>query len=293
MTSLRGIIFDVDGTIANTERDGHRIAFNEAFREEKLDWYWSEELYGELLHITGGQERIMHYVQTYCPDLALPAPLSEFAMQLHASKSRHYPKLLADGNIPLRPGIKRLMMDARESGILLAIATTSALPNVVALLEHTLGIESLEWFDVIAAGNMVPQKKPAPDVYEYVLEKMGWTATDCLVIEDSQQGLTAARAAGLRTIITSNPYTQDHDFEGAWMILDNLGEEETPCQQIAGEPLNVPYVTVARLLELHERQLESSSEVAVSEALEAPAPPAQTFFEKWFSLEKTPFKGIS
>jgi HAD superfamily hydrolase (TIGR01509 family) len=273
MASLQGLIFDVDGTIANTERDGHRIAFNEAFREAKLDWYWSEELYGELLDIAGGQERIIHYVQTYCPEFEPPAPLSEFALQLHEMKMRHYPTLLADGNIPLRPGVERLLKEARDNGIPLAIATTSALPNVVALLEHTLGIESLEWFEVIAAGNVVPHKKPAPDVYFYVLEKMGWSAENCLVIEDSNQGLTAARGAGLRTLITYNSYTCSHNFDGAWIVLDHLGNKEIPCSQREGELLNASYVTISGLLELMT--------------------PKRSFYEKWFSLEKTPFARLN
>jgi HAD superfamily hydrolase (TIGR01509 family) len=273
MANLQGLIFDVDGTIANTERDGHRIAFNEAFREAKLDWYWSEALYGELLDVAGGQERILHYMKTYHPEFESPAPPSEFALQLHEMKMRHYPVLLADGNIPLRPGVKRLLTEAREQGIPLAIATTSALPNVIALLEHTLGIESLEWFEVIAAGSIVPNKKPAPDVYLYVLEKMGWDASECLVIEDSNQGLTAAKVAGLRTLITYNSYTCDHNFEGAWMVLDHLGNAEVPCSQRAGEPLQSRYVTIEGLLELMT--------------------PKRSFYEKWFSLEKTPFTGLT
>ncbi|MEB3292056.1 MAG: HAD family hydrolase, partial [Synechococcales bacterium] len=200
MSPIKALIFDVDGTLAETERDGHRVSFNQAFAEAGLAWNWSVELYGELLEVTGGKERIQHYVRTYHPNFLLPHRLEALASALHRNKSRHYQKLLQKGYIGLRPGVKRLLATALEDNIRLAIATTSSLGSVLTLLETTLGSESLAWFDVIAAGDVVPQKKPAPDIYHYVLDKMALSPQTCLVIEDSRQGLTAAQRAGIPTV---------------------------------------------------------------------------------------------
>jgi HAD superfamily hydrolase (TIGR01509 family) len=236
MLRLQALIFDVDGTLADTERDGHRVAFNRAFAAANLDWDWSVDLYGDLLEIAGGKERIQYYLDNHRPEFVRPANLSEVIADLHRAKTAHYKQVLTEGTIPLRPGVRRLLSEAREQGVRLAIATTSALDNVIALLEMTLGSDSPTWFEVIAAGDIVPAKKPAPDVYHYVLDAMSLTPEACLVIEDSHQGLTAARQANLPTVITLNNYTRHHDFAGARLVLDHLGEPDLPFQAIAGHP---------------------------------------------------------
>jgi beta-phosphoglucomutase-like phosphatase (HAD superfamily) len=241
---LKALIFDVDGTLADTERDGHRIAFNEAFHDAGLDWNWSVELYGELLSITGGKERIRHYLSQHHPNFSPPKDLNEFIADLHAAKTEHYCELLAQGGIPLRTGVKRLLNEAREQGVRLAIATTTTLPNVTVLLEHTLGVESLEWFDIIGAGDIVPAKKPAPDIYLYVLEKMGWSPDECLALEDSENGLASAAQADLKTVVTINDYTRSHNFDGAALVLDCYGEPDSPFQVLAGEGLDSQYFSV-------------------------------------------------
>lgn len=246
MAKLRALIFDVDGTLADTEKYGHRVAFNRAFRASGLNWDWSADLYGTLLSIAGGKERILHYINNYDPDFQHPN-LVEFSANLHQAKSRIYQQLLRESIIPLRPGVKRLLNEARSHQIRLAIATTSALPNVLALLENTLGAESINWFEVIAAGDMVSHKKPAPDVYLYVLEKMGLTAEECLVFEDSHQGLQAALQAKLPTIVTVNDYTQDHDFTGAKLVINNLGEPDQPFEIIRGHISHAHYLDIASL----------------------------------------------
>lgn len=242
---LTALIFDVDGTLAETERDGHRVAFNRAFADAGLNWEWSINLYGELLRVAGGKERIRYFIEQYLPDFTLPDDLSGFIAKLHARKTQYYGELLASGSIPLRPGVRRLLTTARNAGVKLAIATTSALENVHALLLSTLGAESLSWFEIIAAGDIVPAKKPAPDIYQYVLNQMNLSPQNCLAIEDSPQGLKAAIAAGLKTVITVNDYTKSADFTGATLVLNHLGEPDQPFQAIAGDTHHATYFDLA------------------------------------------------
>jgi len=218
----RGLIFDVDGTLADTERDGHRPAFNAAFREAGLDWHWDEALYGELLAVTGGKERILHFAGRYRPDFVRLPDLAGRVAALHEAKTRHYARLAATGAIALRPGVARLLAQARTGGLRLAIATTTRPENVAALLTPALGPWVLDWFEVIGASDAVAAKKPAPDIYLWVLERLGLPASDCLAFEDSAHGLRAALGAGLTTVITPCDYTRGQDFSGAVAVLDSL-----------------------------------------------------------------------
>lgn len=246
------LLFDVDGTLADTERDGHRPAFNQAFQDAGLDWDWDVALYGKLLAVTGGKERMKHYIDHFRPDYRKPDNFDELVADLHKAKTRHYTALAAQGGIPMRPGVKRLLNEARAAGLRLGIATTTTPENVTVLLEHSLGSGTQDWFEVIAAGDIVPSKKPAPDIYQYALEKMGLNPADCLAFEDSENGLRSSLGAGLKTLVTVNDYTLDHDFTGASVVLSDLGEPSTPNRRIAGADLNQPFVDVAYLRALHQ-----------------------------------------
>jgi HAD superfamily hydrolase (TIGR01509 family) len=248
---LLALIFDVDGTLADTERDGHRPAFNRAFEEAGLDWHWDAALYGELLAVTGGKERMKYYVERFRPDYVKPADFDAMVAELHRAKTRHYTALAAQGGIPLRPGVRRLLTDARAAGLRLGIATTTTPENVTVLLEHSLGPGTQDWFDVIAAGDVVPKKKPGPDIYFYAMEKMRIAPEHCLAFEDSENGIRASLGAGLKTLVTVNDYTLDHDFSGATTVLSDLGEPDAPCTRIAGDDIGQGYVDVPTLRRLH------------------------------------------
>ncbi len=255
MPKLQALIFDVDGTLADTERDGHRVAFNQAFAEAGLDWQWSVELYGELLAVTGGKERMQFYLDRDRSDWPRPDNLKQLIADLHAAKTRHYTQLLAEGAIPLRSGVRRLLDEARQAGLRLAIATTTTPANVTALLEHALAANSSDWFEVIAAGDIVPDKKPAPDIYFYALEKMGLDPSECVAFEDSYNGLVSARQANLQTIITINDYTREHDFADALVVLDSLGEPDAPFHLMQGQVDSATYMDLELVRHLHQQAI--------------------------------------
>ncbi|MCK5877312.1 MAG: HAD family hydrolase [Candidatus Marithrix sp.] len=239
---LQAILFDVDGTLAETERDAHRVAFNETFAEYKLDWDWSVELYGELLAVTGGKERMKFYLDKYRPDYQQPTDLHDFIVELHKNKTKRYNYMLSNEPLVLRPGVRRLLDESRDKGIRLGIATTTTPENVTSLLEHSLAPDAVSWFEIIAAGSMAKAKKPAPDIYNYAMQQMNLQANQCIAIEDSQNGIRSAQAAGIPTLITVSNYTRNEDFNGAMLVLDNLGEPNQPFTVLKGDVDGATYV---------------------------------------------------
>lgn len=253
MSKLEALLFDVDGTLADTERDAHRVAFNMAFKKAGLDWDWTVSIYGELLAITGGKERIKHYIDNYLDEFQYDGNLTAFIRQLHESKTDFYVKVLSDGDIELRPGVERLLNEARDADLRLAIATTTTPENVEVLITQTLGADALRWFEVIAAGDVVPAKKPAPDIYIYAMAKMGLAPEQCLAFEDSENGIHATNDAKLTTIITTNGYTKSHDFSGAALVIDQLGEPDSPFEVLTGDAGSHTYFDLALARDIHQR----------------------------------------
>lgn len=251
MSELVGLLFDVDGTLADTERDGHRVAFNHAFGEAGLDWEWSVALYGQLLAVTGGKERVRYYLYSFNPQFERPADLDRFIAGLHKAKTRIYTDMLARGLIPLRPGVKRLVQEARAAGLRLAVATTTTPENVTALLKHALDPDAASWFEVIAAGDIVPAKKPAPDIYRWAMDRMGLVPTQCIAFEDSQNGIRSSVGAGLKTIVSVSSYTRDEDFTGASLVVDHWGEPDQPFQVLAGQPGESRWLDLDLVRRLH------------------------------------------
>ena len=217
----RAIIFDVDGTLAETE-ETHRKAFNRAFRKAGLSWSWSRDLYRDLLAVTGGKERIRHFIEDHGAEGAPKDGLDEFIPALHAQKTIEYTQMVSGGELELRPGVRTLIAAAQDRGFRLAIATTTTPANVDALLAAAFGDAGQSLFEVICAGDSVPNKKPAPDVYLQALEELGLPAASCVAIEDSRNGLLSARAAGIETIVTPGIYTSDENFDEAALVIDDL-----------------------------------------------------------------------
>jgi HAD superfamily hydrolase (TIGR01509 family) len=233
MRLLQGLIFDVDGTLADTE-EIHRRAFNLTFRRCGLPWNWTPGLYEQLLVISGGKERITHYAHQVSSALTLSPEFATFVRDLHSAKTACYAELLLSSRVRLRAGVERLLHEARGQGIALGIATSSAWSNLKTLLDNNLPTEWPTWFGAIETCDSIQIKKPSPAVYAAVLRRLGLPPGRCLALEDTENGLAAARAAGISTVITAHDFTRRSRFEGAAAVLDGLGDPGRPTTVMRG-----------------------------------------------------------
>ncbi len=227
MSDLRAVIFDVDGTLVDSERHGHRVAFNQAFEELGLPYRWDEEEYGKLLHVTGGRRRIDRYLS----DRGVPEEERErLAPALHARKTEILSELVEEGRIEVRPGARRLLDELAGAGCLLAVATTGSRGWVDGLLRQL--IEGIEW-QAVVTGDEVAERKPDPEAFTVALERLGVGAAETVVVEDSGEGLSASVAAGIPCVVVVNGYTADHELDDADLVLDGFGEREAPAKVIS------------------------------------------------------------
>ena len=252
---LKALIFDVDGTLADTE-EAHRGAFNEAFRQHGLDWNWSKPAYAHLLSVAGGKERLKAHVDS----LALPAAenlvLTGRIAAIHRTKTDIYASMVEAGLVTLRDGVERLIDEAASANVQLAIASTTTLDNIETLLRTALGRYSLPRFAVIGAGDQVRHKKPAPEIYRFVLRELARSAQECVAIEDSSNGLTAAKTAGLYTVVTPSHWTLTEDFSAADLVLPSLGSAAKPLPPRAAALVGHSMLGIRQI----ERQLHGIQE---------------------------------
>ena len=222
--TLKALLGDVDGTLAETERDGHRVAFNRAFEACGLPWQWSVERYGELLAVTGGRERLMHDMTTRLDAPTVHGEREALARRVHQRKNTLYAEFVSSHGIPLRPGVRALMEQCRTRGIRMAITTTTSKGNVDALLRAHLGAAWAGWFSALVCGDEVARKKPDPEVYVQALKRLGLGPLDTVAIEDSPGGVASARAADVPVVVTRSVYFAQATFEGAIAIGPGLDQ---------------------------------------------------------------------
>ena len=224
MAKIKGFFFDQDGVIIDTERDGHRVAFNQTFKKFGFDFQWSVDEYHELLQIGGGKERMLHYLHTRGFGKPVAQEVEDgLIKEMHHAKTDLFIQLLEEKALPLRPGIHRIMKEINELELVLGVCTTSNQRSAQAVTEKIL---SDIRFDLVLAGDVVTRKKPDPEIYLMAMEKTGLKPDECIVIEDSQNGVEAAKAAGMWVVATTNGYTEKEDLNRADIILSCLGDPQ-------------------------------------------------------------------
>jgi len=232
---MKAIIFDCDGVLVDTERDGHRVAFNRAFAQKQCRAEWSVEVYGQLLKVAGGKERMRHYFDANgWPNDVLEK--DTFIKELHKLKTDLFMEIIASGELALRPGAARLVDEAIDAGYILAVCSTSNERAVNLIVEKLLGPNRRAGFSAILAGDVVSRKKPDPEIYNLACERLKIQPAQCVVIEDSRNGLLAAKAAEMHCVITTNGYTENEDFGQAELVVSELGDE--PNIQVNIETIN-------------------------------------------------------
>lgn len=257
-SQLQALLFDVDGTLADTEGEGHRPAYNLAFRALGLEWDWHPRLYRELLAVSGGRERIAHYLDAYTPPLGDQADeirrnRTAWIDSAHRLKTRFFRERLAAGQLGLRPGVARLLRAAAERGVSCGLVTNATRPSLALMVDHLLGDELEKAVTATACGDEVAAKKPAPDLYRLALERLEAEPASCIAVEDAASGLQSAASAGVPTVVAVNDDTRSQDFTGARLVVSDLGEPGAPPEVLAGPPPPEGYVTLNTLAALIER----------------------------------------
>ncbi|MEE2694803.1 MAG: HAD-IA family hydrolase [Pseudomonadota bacterium] len=231
---LSAVLFDVDGTIAETE-DFHRKSFNESFREFNLDWFWDEAIYKELINIGGGKERIEHYIKRAWPEMLDYKNLTKYINSIHKVKNEVFEDYILESEIKPRPGVIRLIKELKENNIRIAIVSSNSEKSLHTLFKKGLNINPKKTFDLIAHGECTKNKRPSPEIYEWVLEKLRLPPQSCVAIEDSPRGVESAKNANLNILATPSIFTKDEDFSDAKLIVSDLGEIDRPFNKIKGE----------------------------------------------------------
>lgn len=248
---LNAVLFDVGGTIAESE-EIHRVSFNEAFKEFGLNWYWDEAIYRELVFVGGGKERIKHYITRAWPEMLKQKNLTKYIESVHKIKGQIYEEFLNDSQLKARPGIIRLLKELKNEKIRLAIVSDTTEENLINLFKKGLGINPIEWFEILAHGGCTIQKKPSPDIYLWTLERLKLPPESCLAIEDAPRGVDSAIDAGLKVLVTPSIYTLEEKFEKSSLLLSHLGEPEEPFNVIKGDAFGHSFVDLDLLKKIHE-----------------------------------------
>lgn len=252
---LQGLIFDLDGTMADTE-EAHREAFNAAFEKFDLRWHWTPLLYSELLRISGGLRRLHHFVETMSATPEERNKLHGLVPEIHRVKTRLYEQLIGEGCTPLRPGVERLIREARAEGLKVGVVSTTATANALALLRKHLGAAGLDRMDVlVSSAEAAGRRKPAPDIYKRALEGLELAPDACVAFEDSANGVRAAHAAGLFTVVTPTRWTMAQHFIGADLLIRSLGDAGAPMHPADAELIGADVLGVGQLRRIHERAL--------------------------------------
>ncbi|MEN8098198.1 MAG: HAD-IA family hydrolase [Chloroflexota bacterium] len=248
MSKIKAVFFDQDGVIIDTERDGHRVAFNRTFKEFGYDFEWDVEFYHELLQVAGGKERMKHHLRTKGFGVEIkPEDVDDHIKKMHARKTAIFVEMIASGELPLRPGVKRLMQEVNQAGLILGVCTTS---NERSARAVAYGVLKDIRFDFVLAGDVVSRKKPDPAIYNLALEKTGLKPEECIVIEDSRNGVLAARAAELNIVATTNIYTAREDLSDADLIVTTLGDPDGDRGELRKGEDRLDYDGVLRLDQL-------------------------------------------
>jgi HAD superfamily hydrolase (TIGR01509 family) len=248
--TLEALIFDLDGTMVDTE-ELHRQAFLGAFHEFDLRWDWGPHTYMDLLQVSGGKERIAAYIESRDEPEREKTRLKQLAPAIHAAKTRIYGEIIARGSVPLRPGVMRLIREARAAGMRLAVVATTNTANVITLLAAALGAEAFGWIEALVGGDQIARRKPDPETYERALAALAVPGRSCVAFEDSANGLRAAQAAGLYTVVTPARWTMAQEFAGADLLLPGLGDPGEAEDPVIERLTGAPYLSLARIEALH------------------------------------------